>query len=229
MTESDPLSDVFTLFAAPIAGAVRSIEQFRRGVDEFLRGVENFNTTMENLNVTTQRINRLLEDVEQPLRDVLPQVSRTVRMADEMFQVVSGPAIAAAPGLKRLADTLSTPAFEQLPNQLSLFSEMLGDVSRRMGPLAQLAESAGGLFGLRFPGFGGGTGRHDTGPGAGDGDLDPAPPPRPVKRTASRATPSEPEPAPAPGRAARTTPRAGTKKAAAKQRAAKQPKRAAGS
>ena len=45
----DPLSEMFTLFAAPIAGTIRSVEQFRKGVDEFLRGVENFNRTMENL------------------------------------------------------------------------------------------------------------------------------------------------------------------------------------
>jgi hypothetical protein len=150
---SDPLADLFTLFATPLSGTVRSIEQFRKGVDEFLRGVENFNRAMENLNETSERINSLLSDVEQPMRAAIPQITRTVKAADEMMQVVSGPAMAVAPGLNRLAETLSTPAFAQLPSQISLFSDVLGDVSKRLAPLTQMAESAGGLFGgFRLPG-----------------------------------------------------------------------------
>jgi hypothetical protein len=150
---SDPLADLFTLFAAPLSGTVRSIEQFRKGVDEFLKGVENFNRTMENLNETTERINSLLTDLEQPIRAAIPQVTRTVKAADDMMQVVSGPAMAVAPGLSRLAETLSTPAFAQLPNQIGTFSDVLDEVSRRLAPLTQLAESAGGLFGgFRIPG-----------------------------------------------------------------------------
>jgi hypothetical protein len=150
---SDPLADFFTLIAAPVSGTVRSIEQFRKGTDEFLRGVENFNRTMENLNQTAERINTLLSEVEEPLRAAIPQVTRTVKVADEMMQVVSGPAMAVAPGLNRLAETLSTPAFAQLPTQIGTFSEILNEVSKRLGPLAVLAESAGGLFGgFRMPG-----------------------------------------------------------------------------
>jgi hypothetical protein len=150
---SDPLADFFTLIAAPVSGTVRSIEQFRKGTDEFLRGVENFNRTMENLNQTAERINTLLSEVEEPLRAAIPQVTRTVKVADEMMQVVSGPAMAVAPGLNRLAETLSTPAFAQLPTQIGTFSEILNEVSKRLGPLTMLAESAGGLLGgFRMPG-----------------------------------------------------------------------------
>ena len=112
---NDPLADLFTLFAAPLSGTMRSLDQFRKGVDEFLKGVENFNRTMANLNETTERINSLLADVEEPIRAVIPQVTRTVKVADEMMQVVSGPAMAVAPALNRLADTLSTPAFDAAP------------------------------------------------------------------------------------------------------------------
>jgi hypothetical protein len=150
----DPLADLFTLFLTPLSGTVRSVEQFRRGVDEFLNGVENFNRSMANLNETTERLNSLLADVEEPIRAAVPQVTRTVRAADEMMQVVSGPAMAVAPGLNRLAETLNTPAFHQLPAQLNQFSEVLGEVSRRLGPLTQVAESAGGILGgLRVPGM----------------------------------------------------------------------------
>ncbi len=151
---TDPLADLFTLFATPLTGTVRSLEQFRKGVDEFLAGVENFNRTMANLNETSERINRLLADVEGPIRAAVPQATRTVKAADEMMQVVSGPAMAVAPGLNRLAETLSTPAFAQLPQQIGQFSELLGEMSHRLAPLSQLAGSAGGLFGgFRVPGM----------------------------------------------------------------------------
>lgn len=150
---NDPLADLFTLFATPLAGTVRSLEQFRKGVDEFLKGVENFNRTMTNLNETSERINSLLADVEEPIRAAVPQVTRAVKAADDMMQVVSGPAMAVAPGLNRLAETLSNPAFMQLPSQIGQFSDLLGEVSHRLSPLTQLAESAGGLFaGFRVPG-----------------------------------------------------------------------------
>src|SRR6188768_667547 len=128
---SDPFSDMINLVAAPLAGTIRSFEQFRRGVDEFLRGVENFNRTMENLNETAERINVLLGQVEEPIKAAIPQVTRAVKAADDMMQVVSGPAIAVAPGLTRLAEMLSTPGFYQLPAQLSQFSDVMTDMSKR--------------------------------------------------------------------------------------------------
>ena len=150
---NDPLADLFTLIASPLSSTVRSLDQFRKGVDEFLKGVENFNRTMANLNETTERINSLLADVEEPIRAAIPQVTRTVKVADEMMQVVSGPAMAVAPALNRLADTLTNPAFTQLPSQIGQFSDLLAEVSHRLSPLTQLAESAGGLFGgFRVPG-----------------------------------------------------------------------------
>jgi hypothetical protein len=184
---NDPLADLFTLFAAPLSGTVRSLEQFRKGVDEFLKGVENFNRAMANLNETSERINALLADVEEPIRAAIPQVTRTVKAADEMMQVVSGPAMAVAPGLNRLAETLSTPAFDQLPHQIGQFADVLGEVSRRLGPLTQLAESAGGIFGgFRVPGT---RSSHPTAP----------PDPDPSRRSivATVHTPAAPAPSPA--------------------------------
>jgi hypothetical protein len=221
---NDPLADLFTLFITPLSGTVRSLEQFRKGVDEFLTGVENFNRTMANLNETTERINSLLADVEEPIRAAIPQVTRTVKAADEMMQVVSGPAMAVAPGLNRLAETLGTPAFAQLPTQIGQFSELLVEVSHRLSPLMQLAESAGGLFGgFRVPGS-----RSQTTP----------PPPRtiatetrtvhtppietapadrvPVTRTTARKAPVKKAPA-----KKRATKKRATKKAPAKKRATK--------
>jgi hypothetical protein len=97
------------------------------------------------------------------------------------MKVLSGPAMAAAPGIERLAKTLATPAFAQLPNQLGQFSDILSDLQNRLGPLTQLAESAGGLFGgLKFPGIGGGS---RPAPQA-----EPAPAAAPTKRAATKKT-----------------------------------------
>lgn len=136
---SDPLVDLFNLLASPVAGAVRSAEQVRKGVDDFLAGVEN-------LNQVTVRINSLLAAVEGPLRAALPQFARTVQTADQLLQVVGSSAIAAAPGLGQVLETLRNPSLAQLPTQLTQISDALGDLSRRLGSLTTLAEAAGGLF-----------------------------------------------------------------------------------
>ncbi len=93
-----------------------------------------------------------MSDVEEPVRAILPQLTRTVQAADELIELVSGPARRITPNVVQIVDTLSSPAFTTLPNQLSDFMKVMGDVSRRLGPLAQFAESAGGMFGLRLPG-----------------------------------------------------------------------------
>ena len=189
MADGDPLSQVFNLFAAPLAGAVQSFDQFRKGVEQFQRGVDNFNRTMENLNETSERINRLLAEVEEPLRAVVPQVTRTVKAADEMMKMVAGPAIAVAPGLQVLAETLNNPAMKQMPNQLAQMNEVLGDVTARLAPLGQIAESAGGLFGnFKFPGFGA---PHRDQPPAAEPEPEPEPTPAKASKSAPRKTSHE--------------------------------------
>ena len=88
---SEPLGDLITLAAGPIAAVIRSFDQLRRGSEELIRAVENFNTTMTTLNDTAARVNRLLGDVEEPVRAMIPQITRTVRMADEMSKKLAGP------------------------------------------------------------------------------------------------------------------------------------------
>ena len=63
-----------------------------------MKGLENFNATMENLNDTAGRINRLLNDFEEPIRAMLPQLTRTVKLADELSARLSGPIDQVAPG-----------------------------------------------------------------------------------------------------------------------------------
>jgi len=148
-TRSDPLADVINMLAAPIAGGFRTFEQFRRGVEELFRAVENVNRTMENLNEAAMRINAFLAEVEEPVRAIMPQVTRTVKAADEITSLMEGPVRATAPKIERIVETLGSPGFTALPNQL-------GELMQRLSPLASLAENAGGLFGaFRVPGLSG--------------------------------------------------------------------------
>lgn len=154
----DPLADVINVLAAPIAGGLRSVEQFQRGIGELFRAVENLNRTLENLNETATRVNRLVGDIEEPIRAMMPQVTRTIQAADEMTKLLQGPVRVAAPNVERIVETLSSPGFSTLPNQLGEFMQAIGDVSSRLAPLTQFAENAGGLFGgFKLPGMGGAT------------------------------------------------------------------------
>jgi hypothetical protein len=152
----DPLADVINVLAAPIAGGLRSVEQFQRGIGELFRAVENLNRTLENLNETATRVNRLVGDIEEPIRAMMPQVTRTIKAADEITKMLQGPVRVAAPNIEKIVETLSSPGFSTLPNQLGEFMESIGEVSRRLAPLTQFAENAGGLFGgFKLPGMGG--------------------------------------------------------------------------
>lgn len=161
----DLLGDLFALVGLPnpVTGVVATFEQMRRASDDFLVAVETFTRTMENVNATAERLNRLLDDVEGPIRAV-------------------------APAMSRLADTLGSPTMTALPTDLSEVVKLLGDLARRLAPLAQVAESAGSVFGLRslLPG----VSRHESAP---------APPPEPAaapakKAAAKKATPKKTAP-----------------------------------
>jgi hypothetical protein len=137
---------VINLLAAPIAGGIRTVEQFKRGVDDMFRAVDNLNRTMENLNDAAARVNRLLAEIEEPIKVMMPQLTRTIRTADEITSLMEAPVRATAPKVERIVDALGSPGFLTLPNQI-------GELMNRLGPLAQLAENAGGLFGaFRMPG-----------------------------------------------------------------------------
>src|SRR6188472_2975022 len=150
---TDPFADFISLASGPITAVIRQFDQLRRGAEEMLKGFENFNATMANLNETAGRINRLLNDFEEPIRAMLPQITRTVKMADELSARLSVPIDQVVPGLNRLANTLDSPVLRSLPTDLGQFLEIINDVARRMSPLAQLAEQASGMFGFRLPGF----------------------------------------------------------------------------
>jgi hypothetical protein len=145
------------------------------------------------------------------------------------MQAVSGPAMAVAPGLNKLADALSTPGFAQLPNQLSQFTEVMTEMSKRLGPLTQFAESAGGLFGgLRLPGMGTPARQAPSTPGGHDivareRTVMPEPPPTGAPSSAERSTATKSSAGKAAARRRAPANKTAAKKAAAKKAAAKKP------
>ena len=87
------------------------------------------------------------------MRAMLPQITRTVKLADDISKRLQAPLENVIPGLDRLASTLDSPVLRSLPTDLGQFLEVINDLGRRMSPLAQMAEQAGSMFGLRIPGF----------------------------------------------------------------------------
>jgi ABC-type transporter Mla subunit MlaD len=211
----DPFSDVLNVLAAPIAGGLRSVEQFQKGISELFRAIENLNSTLENLNETSARVNRLVSDVEEPIRALIPQITRTIQTADEITKVLHGPVQMAAPNIEKIVETLSSPSFTGLPTQLTEFIQTIGDVSKRLGPLTQFAENAGGLFGgFKLPGMPGAQ-RPET---PSTPAQKPAAAEAPVKKTTAKKAPAKKttaKKAPAKKAPAKKAP---TKKAAAKKR-----------
>lgn len=155
---NDAFADIVNLLAAPIASGIRAADQLRHGVDEMIRAVENMNRTMENLNEAATRVNALLAEVEEPVRAMIPQLTRTVEAADAITRALEAPVRKAAPNIDKIVGTLSSPAFTSLPTQLTDVLSTVGDLSKRLAPLANLADNAGGLLGLagglRIPGMG---------------------------------------------------------------------------
>ncbi len=191
------LGDLLSLFGGsnPLASIGKTIEQFKRGVSDFLSAVENFNRTMETLNGVAERVTILMDEVEEPIRAFMPQVTRSIKMADTVISQISGPIERVAPGISRLADTLSSPVFATIPNDIASFVDAMSDVAQRMQPLAQMAETAGSMFGLRpLAALRGGSGR----PPAAAAPAPPPPPPptrtpptvkKAPKKTSTKKTP----------------------------------------
>ena len=212
----DPLADVINVLAAPIAGGLRSVEQFQRGIGELFRAVENLNRTLENLNETATRVNRLVGDIEEPIRAMMPQVTRTIQAADEITRVMQGPVRVAAPNIEKIVETLSSPGFSTLPHQLGEFMESIGEVSKRLAPLTQFAENAGGLFGgVKLPGVGGAPKPAPTPPAA------PATTPTPSTTSSPRTTAAKKTSAKKSTAKTSTAKKTGAKKTATKKTAAK--------
>jgi hypothetical protein len=217
------LADLFTMLGTnnPISMMTKSVEQFRTGVAGFIDVVQSFRQTMDNLNAMTERMNRLMDDIEEPVRRLIPEITKSADTAARMIALLRGPVERVAPGLDQLAELLSNPVVVDLPRRLNESLDVVSSIPRMLGPVGQMAELAGGLFG-NARGFPGLTMTSRPAP--------PAPPDPPetaaatkkaaARKAAARKAAARKAPAKKPA-----TKKAATKKAAAKKAAKKAPKR----
>ena len=219
MAEGTPnIGDLFgALGGNPLNTIGKTVEQMKRGASDLVAAAELMRSTLENLNSVATRMNRMLDDIEEPVRAAVPQITRAVKLANGIVDQMVDPIERVAPGLNRLADTLSSQSLTNMPKQLGEFLDGLADLSRRLAPLSQLAESAGGFFGMRgLAALSGATEPHAVANVVARPPPPPTSPPPPVTRTA--VTASSTTRAPATKRAAKRT---ATKKTAAKKATAK--------
>jgi hypothetical protein len=149
--------DLFALLGNnnPVAVMSKSAEQFRTAVTGFIEAVSTFKQTMENLNATTARMNRLLDEIEGPLHILMPQMTAATEQASKVFTMLTGPVERVAPGLAQLAETLNSPVMLELPKRMGEAMDAMAGLPKTLGPLGQMAEVAGGLFGRGLSPFGG--------------------------------------------------------------------------
>ena len=189
-TPSAGFGDLAALFGNnPFSGLTKSFQQFQRGTEQLMTTMENLNETLEQLNEVSVRITRMLDLLEEPARVLIPQVTRTMRAADDLVERMSAPIEKVVPGLTRLADALSTPALSSMPTDLNDFLGTLRDLSKRLQPLGQMAEAAGGMFSRSpFAAFLPNQGRTDAAPAAtvaARPPAEPTPPPAPLAEIAA--------------------------------------------
>ena len=83
---------------------------------------------------------------------MLPQMTRTVKLADELSTRLATPIDQVVPGLTGSPRRSNSPgAARRCPTDLGQFIDVINDLSGGMSPLAQIAEQAGGLFGAAHP------------------------------------------------------------------------------
>jgi ABC-type transporter Mla subunit MlaD len=172
----------------PIAGVQRSVAQFQQGITSTLATIEKLNVTLEQFNRIATRVNDMLDAVEGPMSTLVP-------------------------GLNHLAESLTSPPMVSFSDDLGDFLKVLGELSRRMQPLTQIAESAGSMFNRSLGNLFPGTGRGTPSPAATKPKVEPSAPAAPVRT-------SPPALAPATGAPVK---RAAARKPAARKPAARKP------
>jgi ABC-type transporter Mla subunit MlaD len=201
--QSGGIGDFFSALSGvnPFAGVQRSVAQFQQGVTSALATIEKLNVTLDQFNRIATRVNDMLDAVEGPMTTLVP-------------------------GLNQLATSLTSPPMVNLSDDLGDFLKILGDLGRRMQPLTQLAESAGGMFNRSFSNLFPGGQRGAPAPAAPRPTVEPrvaTPTQRPssIVRPSPPARPSPPELEPATGAAVTSTSarRAAPKRAAPKKTA----------
>lgn len=131
----NPLADVLSLLGGvnPINVAGKVLETVVTMSAEMVQTVSTFNDTMLEMNRMVHRVNSLLDEIEGPVRQVVPLLEISLNQAK---------------GTLKKVDTVLGQV-GSLPGDVAKAVGTLGELASRLGPLAQFAETAGGLFGIK--------------------------------------------------------------------------------
>lgn len=119
----------------PLIAVGRAVETVMQVASDIVTSIGTFNDTMNELNKVAHRVNSLLDEIEKPVADIVPLVHASAKQAKAT--------------LKRVDSVLNQVG--SLPGDITKAISTLGDLAGRLGPLAQFAEAAGGVFGIKPP------------------------------------------------------------------------------
>lgn len=129
------VNDLLSLLGGvnPVATASKILESVVSMSGEMFQTFATFNDTMLEMNRMVHRVNSLLDEIEGPVRQAIPLLEISLNQAK---------------GTMKRVDAVINQ-IGSLPSDVAKAVSTLGDLASRLGPLAQFAESAGGLFGLK--------------------------------------------------------------------------------
>lgn len=119
--------------ANPLMALGRMVETVMQVTGDIVQSIGTFNDTMSELNKVAHRVNALLDEIEGPVAEIVPLVQASAKQAKSTLKKVDG-----------VINQIGT-----LPADVSKAVSTLGDLAGRLGPLAQFAEVAGGMFGTK--------------------------------------------------------------------------------
>ena len=119
--------------ASPVMAIGRMVETVMQVTGDIVQSIGTFNDTITELNKVAHRVNALLDEIEGPAAEIVPLVVATAKQAKSTLKKVDG-----------VLNQIGT-----LPADVTKAVSTLGDLAGRLGPLAQFAEAAGGMFGVK--------------------------------------------------------------------------------
>ena len=119
--------------ASPVMAIGRMVETVMQVTGDIVQSIGTFNDTITELNKVAHRVNALLDEIEGPAAEIVPLVLATAKQAKSTLKKVDG-----------VLNQIGT-----LPADVTKAVSTLGDLAGRLGPLAQFAEAAGGMFGVK--------------------------------------------------------------------------------
>ena len=119
--------------ANPLMAIGRMVETVMQVTGDIVQSIGTFNDTMTELNKVAHRVNALLDEIEGPVAEIVPLVQSSAKQAKSTLKKVDG-----------VINQIGT-----LPADVTKAVATLGDLAGRLGPLAQFAEVAGGMFGMK--------------------------------------------------------------------------------